>query len=379
VRTYLIDTPRSEWTEGKVHGLGDDIADATVLGRTLADWYAGAEDAGDVIEGPALVIGGDLWVSPGMQSAFVEAAVAAGAVARLGRDPEGPGRMGDPLGRLPRDDEGRVLYDLWFVPERATREELEGAKPVDVVVRSRTFEMPADEQVMGTRMVPMEVSKAACCPVSHWAELLRANLLAISATQLDRPRWLQVLRYLWAALRAGSLRLEKALGKFNKIGDGCTIHPSAVLEGCVVGDFVTIGAGAYLRGCVVADDARVEAQALCDLSYIGKDAHIQRRAHVGMSVILEEARVGGFVQVSVVGRRAATKVYSVTTDMKVEGRVKVDTPLGLREIDIGYLGTCFGHGSFVGSGVWLAPGRVIAEGQRLARKREDMTFAEELR
>src|SRR5690606_13941259 len=62
MRRYVVDTPRSAWTGGAVHGLGDPLEEATVLGRPLSSWHT-AEPAPDVIKGPALVIGRDLWVS----------------------------------------------------------------------------------------------------------------------------------------------------------------------------------------------------------------------------------------------------------------------------------------------------------------------------
>lgn len=69
------------------------------------------------------------------------------------------------------------------------------------------------------------------------------------------------------------------------------------------------------------------------------------------------------------------KIYSVGTDMRIGGKVRVQTRAGgLVEVDIGYHGICLGPDAFVGSGVWIAPGRVIAAGARHVRAPEDMVL-----
>ena len=39
---------------------------------------------------------------------------------------------------------------------------------------------------------------------------------------------------------------RKLIRKICSEGKGCTIHPSAVVEGCLLGDYVTIGANAVV-------------------------------------------------------------------------------------------------------------------------------------
>jgi hypothetical protein len=53
--------------------------------------------------------------------------------------------------------------------------------------------------------------------------------------------------------------------------------------------------------------------------------------------------------------------------MHLHGVVRVMTPEGLRGVDMGYQGVCLGHGVFVASGVWIAPGRAIEARRVLLR------------
>ena len=80
------------------------------------------------------------------------------------------------------------------------------------------------------------------------------------------------------------------------------------------------------------------------------------------------------VQFGLVGRDAVNKMFSVGTDMNLAGPVKTPAPGGLVETDRGYLGVCFGHRSFVGSGVWIGPGRIVPEDARLVRPPELMVL-----
>lgn len=65
------------------------------------------------------------------------------------------------------------------------------------------------------------------------------------------------------------------LAKFsNRIGKNCKIHPSAVLESCVIGDNVEIGPHCYLRGVVVGDDVMIRENASIKASVIGRGSII---------------------------------------------------------------------------------------------------------
>jgi len=383
--TFVIPTPRSRWSDGLVHGLGDPLADARILDRTLADWRRSVgpdalpSSPNSPISGPALLVGEHLWLSPGAAEAFVKAAVGATGIVRLGRRADGPGGFADPLARLPRTPDGAtVLFDVWHVPsgvslpvltaEGALPALLEDAETRDLTGRDLPWKMPIDPEITGEKELILPLSSLAVAPVGHWVELLRANLLAIAAEALRTPTARGVLSLLWAALRALSLNPYRVLQKLTVRGRKCQIHPSAVVEGCHLGDRVKVDAGAVLRGCWIGDDVEVGAQAIAEFTVIGHGARLQRRAVANMTVLYPGARCGGILQLGFMGEAAVTKMFAVGTDMRLGQAVGVRVPGGaIAEVDMRYQGVCIGHRAFVGSGVWIAPGRVIEADRRVVR------------
>jgi acetyltransferase-like isoleucine patch superfamily enzyme len=379
MKVWFLDTPRSLWSSHTVFGLGDPIDDALILNLPLSAWRGpDAQRAlpGATLQGPALLMGRDLWVSHGMRRDFLKLAraLSPSKPVRLVRPAEGPALTCDPLRRLPRPA-GRLAFDLWFLPEGcavalpqdpAALPDVLETDPHPLDVPSRTFSVPvaADEGQAGTddarASLTVTVAGAAAAPVSHWVELGRANLLAIGAQSLDEPAALGLAKLAWAALRALSLNPFAVLGKINRVGKRCWIHPNATLEACVIGDDVRVDAGAVLRACVIGDKAKVGPLALAEYSVIGPHAELQKQSTTILSVAYPHARLGGILQLGVAGHHARQKMGSVATDMNPNGgEVKVMTPLGLQTTDLGYLGVCLGHHAFVGSGLWIAPGRII--------------------
>ncbi len=378
MNTYIVDTTESSWTEGKIFGLGDALDDARILDRTLADWRGAVDDAPSEVEGPAFVVARDLWYSPGLPSAL-KALAAEGQLVRLARTPDGPGAFCDPLSRLPRE-EGRILFDCWFVPSgmkvsvAAFKSEEVEAKRVELSGRTHTINTPMDPELLGRDSIDIVVGPDACVPVSHWVELLRANLIAIGTQVLAASLFSAGLQLMWAAFRAMSLNPFKILQKLTTRGRKCTIHPSAVVEGCTLGDNVQIDAHAVLRGCHIGNNVQIGAHTIADFSVFGEGSRLTRKGGANLSVVYPGASVGGDLQLAFVGEKVTTKLYSVGTDMVLGGPVQVKSPRGRLSVDIGYQGVCLGHRAFLGSGIWIAPGRVIGPERRVLRAAELMVL-----
>ncbi len=389
----ILHTPRSQWCDGEVFGLGDPLNQARILDKPLSQWRD--PDArmhkGEPLLGPALLIGADLWVSPGMKKAFLRKAQQHGGqqALRLTRPKDGPAATADPLQRLPRRN-NEILFDLWYLPDGCTitwphkdswPEALETAPGLDVKTRTHTMSTNIDRGVTGgtdaedgSASIDITLANLVAAPVGHWAELARTNLLAIGTQALAKHPVLAVFGLIWAAIRALSLNPFKVLAKTTRKGKGCWIHPSAVVEGCVLGDHVKVDAGAVLRGCILGDHVKVGATAVSEYSIIGHHTELQRMSFTGLSVVYPNARLGGILQLAVAGEGVRMKMGSYGTDMNLQGAVKVMTPEGLRPVDVGYLGVCLGHRAFVASGVWIAPGRAIEAERTLLRAPESIVL-----
>lgn len=377
MQLVVVDTERSRAAGATVFGLEDTIDDARVLDRPLSAWRAGAAEAGEVVTGPALVVARDVFVSDGFRAACAAAMGSVTTAARVRAKRDTALFDADPLGLGARDDAGHHLLDAWIIPAGvsfAARDDdaQRRAPPVDLLVRERVVQVPADKEAVGADTLALRFSSATYGTVSHFAALQRTNLHALMGRALEGAPLAKLARYFVASLRAFAFTGPRVARALSRVGTGCEIHPTAVVEGSRLGDFVEVGPHAVVRGCHVGNDVRIDAQAICELSVLGDHARVQRRAMVNASTVYPSARVGGILQLAVVGRESATKMFAVGTDMRLDGPVRVQSPSGLRAIDQGYMGVCIGHGAFVGSGVWIAPGRVVPAGARVGRRREEM-------
>mgnify|MGYP002633242978 CR=1 FL=1 len=383
--SVVLPTPRSAWTDGTVYGLGDPLDDALILNRPLSDWRGAPAlgEPGTEVRGPVFVWGADVWASPGMLAGLEAAGADRPTPVRLVRAADGPGATADPLGRLPRRD-GKILFDLWYVPQGCTVSlgdgvpaALEEAEPVDVETKVHEMDVAADSvsSGSGTDTMKLKFGSVAAAPVAHWVELQRANLLALGTQALERGPVVGVAALVWAVMKAVSLNPFRVAAKVTSKGRKCLIHPSAVVEACVLGDEVKVDAGAILRGCVLGNGVKVGPHAFGEFSILGDHAELQKKAICTVSVVYPGARVGGTTQLSVIGRDARFKLGAYTTDMNPGGSpVRVMTPGGLMPVDFGYLGSCIGHGAFVGSGIWIAPGRAIEAGRMILRDASQMVM-----
>ena len=160
---------------------------------------------------------------------------------------------------------------------------------------------------MGADFVSLPLTDAIVIPVGHWSQTLWGNLLSLGPylwRELvgDNPLKM-IFRLGMAMVLSFSTDPRKLIRRFVQKGKGCTIHPSAVVEGCLLGDYVTIGANAVVRGCVLRDGARVEELAIVEGSVLSEGAVVQRQGMVKYAVLSEDAAVAGVVQLGVLGTK----------------------------------------------------------------------------
>jgi hypothetical protein len=164
----------------------------------------------------------------------------------------------------------------------------------------------------------------------------------------------------WAATKAKSIHPLRIGAKLGRKGAGCTIHPSAVVEGCWLGEGVNIGAGAVVRGTVLSAGATVEDLALVEFSVLAPGARVQRQAMVKYSVLGVASAVGGLMQLGVLDRNAVLKRTGVLMDMSFGQGVQIDVDGQRKGAPLGMVGVCLGEGSIAGR--CLPPGLTVVAG-----------------
>jgi hypothetical protein len=215
---------------------------------------------------------------------------------------------------------------------------------------------------------PVIAGPAMVHQVDHWVHILRINQLVLLARmEVERMRWeragfmARFFRILGILLRARSFSKARIAASLNKRGADVEIHPSAVVELCVLGDGVKIGPHAVVRGSILGAGARVDPFATVNASVLGAGARAGRYAFVNLCTLYPGAMVskGDGYQVSVFGRQSFMAWGASALDLSFGAEVKVETDgPGSPRVPCGqhFMGVAVGHRAIVGNKVRLRYG-----------------------
>lgn len=189
--------------------------------------------------------------------------------------------------------------------------------------------------------------------------LLYANL----ALNLGRPIRIQRFCPQWIQEKFfsfGSSLFYRALKWSNQIGRNCKIHPSAIIEGAVIEDNVTIGAGSIIRLSRIGSDSTIEDGARVAYSVLGKKNYIAAGNLINLSMTYDEVfLIHGPYQFSIYGKQVAVMAV-INCDVRLDQKnIKIMTDQGLLDSLQPLIGIAYGHGSVVGGGNVIAPGRIV--------------------
>lgn len=173
-------------------------------------------------------------------------------------------------------------------------------------------------------------------------------------------------------MKARSFNKWKILRQLNKIGRNCDIHPAAYVEKSIIGDGVAVGAGVVIRESVIGDGSFIGNGVIVEESVIGEGSTILN-GHILYSVLYPHSfSVAEMVPASLVGKDTFMGLNSTLTDFRFDGKNVTVLKNGV-VVDSGntFLGSCLGHGVYLGSGCIVAPGRSIPNGLCLAMRKEE--------
>jgi len=215
---------------------------------------------------------------------------------------------------------------------------------------------------------PVIVGPAMAHQVDHWVHIIRVNQLMLAARmEKERLSWdnagffARILKVLRILLKAGSLSGPRIAASLNEKGAGVEIHPSAVVELCVLGDGVKIGPQAVVRGSILGPGAKVDPFATVNASVLGAGARAGRYAFLNLCTLYPGAMVskGDGYQVSVFGRESFMAWGATALDLSFGQSVKVETDgPGSPRVDakMHFVGVAVGHRAVVGNKVRLRYG-----------------------
>ncbi len=346
---------------GAVRILGTPLAERqsltlSRLGLSIAGDVA-AEDAGK--EADTLYVDDDVDFAAGTLRTWLKHA--------------GPGARMAIVERPPRVGELEVEPQAWFRDGAITEAALPGATPVRLCgVRWGDGTRPVRVDPLGFagrshlpgpfgagQALDWAVDVRTAVTVRHWVHLLRASYAALGVAIWERlllSPWAPLWTWMRSPLRP----------RFSAIGRRCKVHPTAILDGCILGDDVHIGPYSVLRGCWVGDGTHVEDHVTARLSSIGPHAHVGNYSMFNLSVLGERSSVGHIgAQVCAIGDDCFVSTFATLHDLNLRGNVKVRW--GDRVLDSGvpFLGVALGHGVKLGAGVTIASGRDVPNGVRV--------------
>lgn len=199
--------------------------------------------------------------------------------------------------------------------------------------------------------------------IDQWFDLQTATGLYCS--ELVSKMATQSSRLMPAPVVKKALSWQRLAEKVNIIGKNCRIHPTAVLEGCIIGDNVEIGPYSYLRSSVVDDGSAIRERTSVKISYIGKRSFIMGSDIVNSYVGEESSVIAPMLYHVVFGERSFISGGSGFADFNT-GSTTITASVGDKEVQTGlnYLGSCVGDDCFIGANMIFAPGRAIPDGTK---------------
>ncbi len=184
---------------------------------------------------------------------------------------------------------------------------------------------------------------------------LAFNLSRTVPMQKLLPEW-----FIKRFIPVGGWVYYKSLKTLNRFGKNCLIHPTAVVEGCILGDNVKIGANCVVRLSHIGSGTTLEENVTLTYSVLGEDCYIANNNIVNLCMCYESVfLIHGPYQFSMYGKNVGVMAV-INCDFRLDQKpIKFMSSQGLINSHSTLLGICYGHNSVVGGGNIIAPGRIV--------------------
>lgn len=350
-------------------------ADIPILGKTLGelqDWAVKLNNGKWSRDGRAqLWIREDVYISHQAVALFLESARSSDYDVQW----QAEGAAGGFVSEISFDDDTPMM--VWLTePDILDVNRLKNSEVLSIDVKTYPIQIPAPQEGMGADFVSLPLTDAIVIPVGHWSQTLWGNLLSLVPylwrELVGKDPLKMIVRIGLAMLFSLSKDPRKLMRRFVQKGKECKIHPSAVVEGCLLGDYVTIGANAVVRGSILRNGARVEELAIVEGSVLSEGAVVQRQGMVKYSVLSEDSAVAGVVQLGLLGEKASVKRGGYLMDMNFGGLVQVQHNGTAKNAPLGLIGCFVGAETTIGLGVAVAAGRAVPENLRIVMHPDHM-------
>ncbi len=202
--------------------------------------------------------------------------------------------------------------------------------------------------------------------IETWNELLIAqSLVAREFTSLTVGFWKPKLPNFISRWLFNNPRLAAMT---NQIGKNCRIHPTAILESCVIGDNVEVGAFCYLRAAVIGSNVTIREKSSIKLSLIGVGSYILPtdifNCYLGKNVTLTTH----ILFHSVIGDSTFIGGGVGFADLNASKQsIKIQNDPNEQKSDSNhlFLGSCVAENCFIGAGLLFHVGQLVPHHTKL--------------
>ena len=251
--------------------------------------------------------------------------------------------------------EGPLLFPFYYVgnsKQKAFEEKLLSGKEYEWGIDMPPQVMPGGRYALNQNPV---FAALLLSPFHLLGANMALNLNRGLSLQEKLPNWLrQRISKPFTKLTSMGLRL------MNQKGKNCRIHPSAVVEGCVLGDNVTVGANAVLRMSVIGSGSFIADTAVVSFSVIGENNFVSTGNHLVNSMTYQDVfTIHGPYQYSIFGKNAAV-FATINSDIRLDLKtIRIPTAIGVIDSKQIFLGVAYGHRCKIGGSNIIAAGRLV--------------------
>ena len=255
---------------------------------------------------------------------------------------------------LPHRKDGKHIFNFFYAHHGKISEQVE-------IVPQETYEniIKIPSQVVHGGQLHYDICDTFISRMASPFHYLQANLALLLMKGVPSRKALP--EWFFSKFATGNSRAFYFLIKrMNRIGKGCKIHPTAVLEGAVLGDNVTIGAYSVIRMSAIESGTKIEDHVIVKYSLIGKDNYISHANQIIFCQTLDEVfLIHGPYQFSFFGRKSSAMAV-INCDVRLDQKtISIPTDEGILDSKQPLLGVAYGHRSVIGGGNIIAAGRII--------------------
>ena len=346
-------------TGRRIEPFDDPPGEVLIHNRTLAQWQAEAfEELGlEVVEaptGPHLEVPDTLYTTARALGRFMEGAGGKNSVLVLKESF---------FGKYTTPVQPQVLkVDTGWRFETVRFHSGDEEPYADVIIdpEEEQLTIPLPSYYLGVDKMELGLARVPFMTLHHWVHILWVNQTAMAVEALAVPRWRFFARIFWAIIRAMSLNKYRVLAKLNTLGKKCDIHPTAVVEMSTLGDGVEVGPHARVRFSRLGDGVKVMPGAQVEWSVLGDKVWVGQECSLNHCVLYPEAIANQrLMQLCLLGRQVVTTGGCWSIDLNFEQDIRVPLDGELHSTGQRTLGSAFGHNARIGTGFWMASGRMV--------------------